>query len=198
MCSLLCFAPIAVVYDSFNQSERSIAVHLIMEDKIPVDSNPDDKKAKQVKLPNAFDKISPFFLCSTLSDVTIVFGEGPDVQSFPGHKFLLSMSSPVFEAMFYGPLASNKKEIRLKEEDPEAFKTVLRYLYTDEPQLKEEIVMATLYSAKKYMLDKLEEECIAFAIQNLNWKNAITIYQQVIELSRLFIKHFLFFTFFTF
>jgi BTB/POZ domain-containing protein 1/2 len=133
-----------------------------------------------MELPTLLDKVASFFLSPTRSDVTFVVGEEAKVQSFPGHKFLLSMSSPVFETMFYGPLASDEKEIRLADEDPESFNAVLRYLYTEEAEFNMEIVISTLYSAKKYMLDQLEEKCSTFIIKNLACDNVITMYQQVI------------------
>jgi BTB/POZ domain-containing protein 1/2 len=134
----------------------------------------------QLKKKTAFDRFSALFLSPTLSDVTFVVGEDAKVQSIPGHRLILSMSSPVFDAMFNGPSATDKTEVRLTDEKPEAFKAVLRYLYTDKPQLNKKIAMATLYSAKKYMLHELEEECEAFITENLNCRNVISVYQQVI------------------
>jgi hypothetical protein len=148
----------------------------------------EDHPNKHFKLSTVHKRVASLFLCSNWSDVTFVVGKHPRVQSFPGHRIVLSMSSTVFEAMFDGPLASDKAEVRLTDEDPEAFKTVLRYLYTDEPQLNEKIVMATLHSAKKYKLDRLKEECEAFVIENLTCDNVITMYQQVSEFCQLLMK----------
>lgn len=36
-------------------------------------------------------------------------------QTIPGHKLLLSISSPVFEAMFYGELAETRDSIELPD-----------------------------------------------------------------------------------
>jgi hypothetical protein len=128
---------------------------------------------------NISKKIASLLLSSSRSDVTFLVGEEPEVQSFPAHQLILSLSSPVFDAMFKWQLTFDKIEIRMNDEDPEAFKAVLRYLYTDEPQLNDEIVMWTLYFAKKYMLDHLEDKCSAFVIKNLNLTNVIRFYQQV-------------------
>ena len=47
----------------------------------------------------------------------------------------LAMSSPVFEAMFYGGLAETKREIKISDVQPDAFSCMLEYIYTDEVNL---------------------------------------------------------------
>ena len=42
-------------------------------------------------------------------------GESQSKQVIPAHKFVLSISSPVFEAMFYGELAKTKNSIELPD-----------------------------------------------------------------------------------
>ena len=38
-----------------------------------------------------------------------VIAESEDRQEIPAHKFVLSISSPVFEAMFYGEMAETRQ-----------------------------------------------------------------------------------------
>ena len=42
-------------------------------------------------------------------------GESESKQVIPAHKFVLSISSPVFEAMFYGELAETADSIELPD-----------------------------------------------------------------------------------
>ena len=44
-----------------------------------------------------------------------VRGESETKQVMPAHKFVLSISSPVFEAMFYGELAETTDSIELPD-----------------------------------------------------------------------------------
>ena len=45
--------------------------------------------------------------------------------NFQAHKPLLSISSPVFEGMFYGPMADkNLKDVKLDDVKPSGFRTV--------------------------------------------------------------------------
>ena len=75
-----------------------------------------------------------------LSDVKFVVrgndGESERRRSITAHKFLLSIGSPVFEAMFYGELAETKDTIQLPDSDYEGFLLELfRHLYSDEVNL---------------------------------------------------------------
>ena len=87
-------------------------------------------------------------------------GGGGAETRFKAHKFLLALRSPVFEAMFYGPMAESTKEIVVPDVTPTAFKAMLNYLYTDKVVFHALVSVWQLwYVAKKYMLDGLEETC---------------------------------------
>ncbi len=49
----------------------------------------------------------------------------------PAHKFVLSISSPVFEAMFYGDLAKTGDSIELPDCEYESLLELFRYMYSD-------------------------------------------------------------------
>ena len=53
----------------------------------------------------------------------------------PAHKFVLSIGSPVFEAMFYGELAETQASIELPDCEYESLLELFRYLYSDEINL---------------------------------------------------------------
>jgi hypothetical protein len=48
-------------------------------------------------------------------------------QEFGGHKLFLAMSSPVFEAMFFGGMAEKNDPIPILDVQPDAFKALLEY-----------------------------------------------------------------------
>ena len=68
------------------------------------------------------------------SDVKFVVrtsdGESESKQVIPAHKFVLSIGSPLFEAMFYGELAETRDS---------------SYMYSDEVNLSGSNVMGVLY-----------------------------------------------------
>ena len=85
------------------------------------------------------DSQKKLFLNDHMSDVTFYVGLIEDVEEqksisldrlhrIPSHKLILASSSPVFEAMFFGPLAkaSDQSEVKVLDIEPEAFIAMLR------------------------------------------------------------------------
>ncbi|KAL1117731.1 hypothetical protein AAG570_004046 [Ranatra chinensis] len=113
-----------------------------------------------------------------LSDVHFVVGRDITQQRIPAHKFVLSVGSAVFDAMFNGTLASDAAEIELPDVEPAAFLALLRFLYSDDVQIGPETVMTTLYTAKKYAVSALERHCVDFLKSNLGADNAFMLLTQ--------------------
>ena len=113
------------------------------------------------------------------SDVKFVVrksdGESESKQVIPAHKFVLSIGSPVFEAMFYGELAETRDSIELPDCEYESLLELFRYMYSDEANLSGDNVMAVLYLAKKYMVPSLAEKCTEYLQENLDPSNVFSI-----------------------
>ena len=104
---------------------------------------------------------------SLLSDVTFVVAdssaevEGKTID-VPAHKYVLSVSSPVFFAMFYGGMAEVGGRIELPDCESESFLEFLRYLYCDELNVSARNVLGVMYLAKKYIVPSLTRKCGMF------------------------------------
>jgi hypothetical protein len=61
-----------------------------------------------------------------LCDVHFIVGRDIQQQRMPAHKFVLSVGSAVFDAMFNGTLATKADEIELPDVEPAAFLALLR------------------------------------------------------------------------
>ena len=113
------------------------------------------------------------------SDVKFVVrqsdGESESKQVIPAHKFVLSIGSPVFEAMFYGELAETRDSIELPDREYESLLELLRYMYCDEVNLSGSNVMGVLYLAKKYMVPSLAGKCTKYLQSNLDPSNVFSI-----------------------
>ena len=113
------------------------------------------------------------------SDVKFVVrksdGESEGKQVIPAHKFVLSIGSPVFEAMFYGELAETRDSIELPDCEYESLLELFRYMYSDEVNLSGSNVMGVLYLAKKYMVPSLGNECTEYLQNNLDPSNVFSI-----------------------
>ena len=114
-----------------------------------------------------------------LSDVKFVVqnndGESESNQVIPAHKFVLSIGSPVFEAMFYGDLAETRDSIELPDCDYESLLALFRYMYSDEVNLSGSNVMKVLYLAKKYMVPSLADQCTKYLQDKLDPSNVFSI-----------------------
>ena len=113
------------------------------------------------------------------SDVKFVVrnsdGESESKEVIPAHKFVLSIGSPVFEAMFYGELAETRDSIELPDCEYESLLELFRYMYSDEVNLSGSNVMEVLYLAKKYMVPSLVEKCTEYLQDHLDPSNVFSI-----------------------
>lgn len=124
------------------------------------------------------ERLAFLFNNEIMSDVKFIVGRGVSQQRIPAHKFILSIGSAVFNAMFNGSMATADTEIELPDVEPVAFMFLLKFLYTDEAQIGPETVMTTLYTAKKYAVPALESQCVEFLKRNLNAENAFMLLSQ--------------------
>jgi len=96
-------------------------------------------------------------------------------QVIPAHKLVLSISSPVFEAMFNGELAETTDSIELPDCECDSLLELFRYMYSDEVNLSGSNVMGVLYLAKKYMVPSLADKCTEYLQDNLDPSNVFSI-----------------------
>ncbi|KAL5011650.1 hypothetical protein ScPMuIL_010201 [Solemya velum] len=114
-------------------------------------------------------------------DVTFLLGKTK--QEVRAHKFMLISRSPVFSAMFCGPMAETQEQITIPDIAPEVFKILLRYMYSDQLSLLDpHIVMETLYAAKKYSVAGLVKACRTFCAQKINVDNACVLLDHAYKL----------------
>ena len=136
----------------------------------------------QTVKPTIRERISFIFNNDLFSDVKFVVrganGEGESKrrkQVIPAHKFVLSISSPVFEAMFNGELAETGDTIELPDCEHDSLLELFRYMYSDEVNLSGRNVMGVLYLAKKYMVPSLADKCAEYLQENLDQSNVFGI-----------------------
>ena len=84
----------------------------------------------QATKPTIKSRLQYLFNNELLSDITFIVGR--ERKRIPSHKFILSIGSAVFYAMFHGNFASARTEIELPDIEPQAFITLLKFLYYDE------------------------------------------------------------------
>ena len=127
------------------------------------------------------DRCSFLFNNELLSDIKFtapVPGESESKKSkheIFAHKFLLSISSPVFYTMFYGAMPETRETVELPDCNYEVLVEFLRYIYSDEITLSESNVSEVLYMSKKYMMPPLADKCWEFLMSNMYPSNVFSV-----------------------
>ncbi|XP_046676066.1 BTB/POZ domain-containing protein 6-B-like isoform X2 [Homalodisca vitripennis] len=131
----------------------------------------------QLKLDRVNERGKHLLETGIWSDCQFLVGDGQH-KKFSTHKMILSMSSPVFEAMFYGGLAEENDPIEIPDVQPEAFTAMLEYIYTDEINLTTiEQACELCYAAKKYMLPFLVNQCMSYIWKDVKYPMACRAYE---------------------
>ncbi|CAF3785784.1 unnamed protein product [Rotaria magnacalcarata] len=126
------------------------------------------------------DRISALCLNEYMADVHFELNDSDEL--IPAHKFVLSVGSCVFEAMFQRNNESLSSIIHVPDMETYAFRALLRFLYGDynTPSLSitHDTVMSILYGAKKYCVLGLERLCVDFLKKNISIENALILLSQ--------------------
>lgn len=130
-----------------------------------------NKMKNELNQTNLYDRVKKLLVSYEWSDCCFSVS-GKD---FKAHKLILGISSPVFEAMFYGPLSTNS-EVIITDIEPEIFQLLLNYIYTDKVEISSiEDALDLLYASRKYILDHLTNMCIAYIQTNISVDNVIHV-----------------------
>ena len=108
------------------------------------------------------------------SDVRITCGE----EVFYCHRNILSVRSPVFEAMFQSEMLENLKEVVIKDHRPDVVKEMLHFIYhgaTSTETVMDEIVKDLLGAADQYQLDILRDKCEEKLCSSLEFGNSVEL-----------------------
>ncbi|XP_055347898.1 BTB/POZ domain-containing protein 6-B-like [Paramacrobiotus metropolitanus] len=118
-----------------------------------------------------------------LSDVQFsVGGDFGEAKLFKAHKYILSIRSPVFYAMFHGSMAESGPQVDIPDCMPDAFANMLSYLYTDTVEnLTADNVVPTLRCADKYDLPQLATVCLEFVETRMNIGECLVTLERAVQ-----------------
>ncbi|GFU07237.1 speckle-type POZ protein A [Nephila pilipes] len=90
-------------------------------------------------------------------------------QTFPAHKCILGVRSPVFRAMFTNDMREKVSEcISIEDLEDDTVQRMLLYMYTDELEgLQWESARGLYAAADKYEILSLKKKCSSFLMANL-------------------------------
>lgn len=114
------------------------------------------------------NETSNFFNCDRFSDIKFSIND----KILPAHRFILAYRSDVFASMVYGPTIRQSHTIPIQDTPYDAFFEVLRFIYTDHVDLREENVIRILQAANRYHIRVLASKCETFFYDSLSKRNA--------------------------
>ncbi|XP_053401205.1 uncharacterized protein LOC123549560 [Mercenaria mercenaria] len=109
------------------------------------------------------------------TDVMFHCKDSEEGEVIKAHKIVLAARSPVFQAMFFGPCADGKDEVKLNDVEKDSFLSVLRYIYSDTVTLTEENVTAVINLAHCYQVSSLVQYCADYLATSITPDNACEI-----------------------
>ncbi|CAL4997574.1 unnamed protein product [Urochloa decumbens] len=103
-------------------------------------------------------------------------------ETFTAHKNVLAIRSPVFRAELYGPVSEGTALITIEDMQPDVFRTLLRFIYTDslppfddlEPNDYCEMIRHMLVAADRYGMERLKLMCQSILCENLHVQTVAT------------------------
>lgn len=115
-----------------------------------------------------------------LADVNFIVGS--DNIEVKAHKNIVASASPVFFAMFAGPLVE-QSEVPVPDIEVDIFKQMLRLIYADKFSLNEENVYGLLYCADKYLIQSMKNACVRFLHSMIDLNRVWNVLQTSIDFS---------------
>ncbi|KAL1400665.1 hypothetical protein pipiens_007249 [Culex pipiens pipiens] len=102
-------------------------------------------------------------------DVTILI----DDHRFLAYKGILAARSAVFAAMFEHQMQETLENcVTISDVEPNVFKELLRYIYTDELSSLGTMAHSLYTAADKYAMPTLKSRCRCHILEKLNWETA--------------------------
>ncbi|KAK1564086.1 hypothetical protein QYE76_037718 [Lolium multiflorum] len=146
-----------------------------------------EKKGIAVLLSEIGDHLGCLVDSAALSDVSFVVG-GDEAPPLRAHRAILAARSPVFKAQFCGHMLEANTDapsliITVPDMDSETFKTMLRFMYTDnlpaglghDDEGEDEALLSLLAAADRYALDRLKLLCALKLLQNMTVDTVATL-----------------------
>ncbi|GBM29077.1 hypothetical protein AVEN_233247-1, partial [Araneus ventricosus] len=159
-------------------AESHILAHSMIEENIPRvpeedtgESTQDLKSSHEFEQPTETleDDVNYEYLDKKYCDVILTTGN----NTFPVHKCILCLKSPVFKKMFDTDMKeTSNKNVDIDDLDSNTLRRFLLFLYTENLEnLQWEIATKLFYAAVKYHVTSLKVKCSCFLESHLSMSN---------------------------
>ena len=98
-------------------------------------------------------------------------------MTFKAHRTVLMARSPVMSNLLTND-TSIAEPVRITGVDPDAFRQMLRYMYTDRPHITADNVLYVARSARTYNVPGLQTLCGEYLLRDLSENTVLAILRQ--------------------
>ncbi|XP_028833312.1 kelch-like protein 40a [Denticeps clupeoides] len=98
-------------------------------------------------------------------------------REFPCHQLVLAASSPFFKTMFLSGMQERKREVELKDVEPQIMGMLLRYIYTSDINLTEQNVQDIFMAANRFQIPSIFSVCVSYLQAKLVLSNCLAIFR---------------------
>lgn len=148
----------------------SSTIHIVVHLEI-IRNEVDISTALNTTLSSHYEKM---FNNKSFSDFQIVTSDGKEINV---HKNILSIRSPVFEAMITSTMKEGtEKKVVIDDIEGRTLMELIRYVYSGKVHEIDSIATELLYAADKYDLQDLKPLCVESLALNIRVENALEIF----------------------
>jgi hypothetical protein len=159
-------------------------------EKLDTDSKHSVGDNWQESIKNNKEKMGYILQHQIATDLILKVGEKQ--EEFNCHRIVLIMGSTFFESLLsarWTCTGNGRESINLPEIEPDEFRIILKFLYTETfeiPNPSMEICLSILKLANVYLMSALRENCLEYLLKSqglLNADNAIRVFEEAVRLS---------------
>ena len=141
-----------------------------------------DTCVPQMQQPTKASNVNRMYNNTFISDIKLTFGEKKPGQVFYAHKYVLAISSPVFNEMFYSNTEKSIKTIHIPNQDGETLARFFSYIYKEECPKDFEKDLEVLHLIKKYEIRSFDSTCSDSFQRTTELQKACKLLDELLEM----------------
>ena len=136
----------------------------------------------QMQQPTKASDVDRMYNNTFVSDIKFTFGDEKPGQIFYAHKYVLAISSPVYNEMFYSDTEKSIKTMHIPNQDGETLTGFFSFIYKEESPKDFEKDLEVLYLIKQYKIRSFDSTCSDSFQQTTELQKACKLLDELLEM----------------
>ena len=136
----------------------------------------------QMPQPTKASDVDRMYNNSFISDIKFTFGDKKPGQVFYAHKYVLAISSPVFNEMFYSDTEKSIKTMHIPNQDGETLAGFFSFIYKEECPKDFEKDLEVLLIIKEYKIRSFDSTCSDSFKRTTELQKACKLLDELLEM----------------